>query len=74
MLELIVFAPLFLMAQKTAHLHNNTMEDFTLYNAQWQTTQGTDDAQLGKIQTMRDEGLISDQEYQTKKNRLSSKK
>jgi hypothetical protein len=73
-LLLLVFVPLFVMGQKTAHVHNTGLDEATHYNAQRQTTQGTDDAQLGKIQKMRDEGLISEQEYQTKKGRLSSRK
>jgi hypothetical protein len=73
-LLLIVFVPLFVMGQKTAHLHNNGMEKSARYNAQRQKAQGTEDVQLNKFQQMRDEGLISDQEYQVRKNRLSSEK
>ena len=73
-LLLIVFVPLFLIGQKTAHIHNNGIEKSARYNAQRQSTQGTDNVQLNKFQQMRDEGLISDQEYQSKKNRLSAKK
>lgn len=70
-LLLIVFIPLFLAGQKTAHLHNNMMENNAQYNVHRTASQGSDDAKLGKIQRMRDEGLISEQEYQKKKDDLS---
>lgn len=73
LLLLMVYAPLFLMGQKTANAHNNASSKTTQYNAQRQASQGTNDDQLSKIRKMRDEGLISDQEYQKKKDKLSSK-
>lgn len=73
-LLLVVLVPLFVMGQRSARLHNSGMDETAHYNAQRQTTHGTDDIQLGKIQKMRDEGLISEQEYQAKKGKVSSKK
>ncbi len=70
-LLLIVWVPLFLTGQKTAHLRNNMIDDTAHYNVRRTTTQGSEDAKLGKIQKMRDEGLISEQEYQKKKKDLS---
>lgn len=70
-LLLIVLVPLFLTGQKTAHLHNNMIDNTAHYNVRRTTAQGSDDAKLGKIQKMRDEGLISEQEYQKKKKDLS---
>lgn len=71
-LLLIVFVPLFLIGQKTAHLHNNMINDTAQYDTRRTASQGSDDEKLGKIQKMRDDGLISEQEYQKKKNNLSS--
>lgn len=68
---LILFVPLFLSGQKAAHLHNNLIESTAHYDIRRATVQGSDDVRLGKIQKMRDEGLISEQEFQKKKNDLS---
>jgi uncharacterized membrane protein len=70
-LLLLVLIPLFLIGQKTAHLHNDMVDDTAQFNTRRATSQGSDDARLGKIQRMRDEGLISEQEYQKKKRDLS---
>ena len=70
-LLLIVLVPLFLIGQKTAHLRNNMIDDTAQYNTRRTTSLGSDDARLAKVQKMRDEGLISEQEYQKKKKGLS---
>lgn len=70
-LLLAILVPLVLSGQKSAHLHNNMVENTAQYNARRATLQGRDDGKLGKIQKMRDEGLISEQEYQRKKKDLS---
>lgn len=70
-LLLIVLVPLFLIGQKTAHLHNNKIDSNAYYNLRRTESQGDDSAKLGKIQNMRDEGLISEQEYQKKRKDLS---
>ena len=72
-LLLMVFVPLFMIGQKTANLHNSELNDASRYNSQRQTSQETGDIQRSKLEKMRDEGLISDQEYQRKKDKLSSK-
>lgn len=71
-LLLVVWVPLFLAGQKAAHLHNSMMDDTAQYNTRRTASQGSDDAKLGKIQKMRGEGLISEQEYQKKKDDLSN--
>ena len=68
---LIILVPLFHSGQKAAYLHNNMIENTAQYNARRAMILGSDDARLGKIQKMRDEGLISEQEYQRKKKDLS---
>ncbi len=70
-LLLIVLVPLFLTGQKIAHLHNNMIDDTSRYNERRAASQGSDDAKLGKFQKMRDEGLISETEFQKKKKDLS---
>ena len=70
-LLLIILVPLFLAGQRIAHLHNNMINDTEHFNVRRARVQGDDDARLKKIQTMRDEGLISEQEYQKKKRDLS---
>lgn len=72
-LLLLVLVPLFLMGQRTANLRNRETDSTSQYNSKRQTMGGTDQIQLEKLQKMRDEGLISDQEYQKKKRNLSSK-
>jgi hypothetical protein len=66
-LLLIVLVPLFLSGQKMAHLHNNMIDDATYYDNRRAASSGTDDAKLAKLQKMRDEGLISETEFQKKK-------
>jgi hypothetical protein len=47
------------------------INDAAHYDVRRARVQGDDDAKLEKIQKMRDEGLISEQEYQKKKKNLS---
>lgn len=70
-LLLIVLVPLFLSGQKTANQHNMVIDNATVYNAR---QQGSDDAQLAKNQSLRDKGMISEQEYDSRKTGISSKK
>jgi hypothetical protein len=69
-LLLIVLVPLFLNGQKTAHQHNFVEDNATLYNSR---QKGSDESQLARNQTMRDKGLISQQEYDSRKESISSK-
>ena len=70
-LLLIVLVPLFLNGQKAANQHNFVQDNATLYNAR---QEGSDEAQLARNQTMRDKGLISKQEYDSRKDEISSQK
>jgi hypothetical protein len=70
-LLLIMLVPLFLIGWKTAHLHNNMVDDTVQYNARRTASQGSEDARFAKVQKMRDEGLIPEQEFQKKKKDLS---
>jgi len=70
-LLLIVLVPLFLSGQKTANQHNMVIDNATVYNKR---QQGSNDAQLAKNQGLRDKGMISEQEYDSRKTGISSKK
>ena len=70
-LLLIVLVPLFRNGQKAAFHHN-----FVLDNAAMYTTRqhGTGEAQLARNQSLRDKGYISEQEYDSRKDSITSKK
>jgi uncharacterized membrane protein len=71
MLLLIVIVPLFRNGQKAAIHHNFVMDNASLYTAR---QHGTDEAQLARNQHLRDKGLISEQEYDSRKDNIASKK
>jgi len=70
MLLLFVLVPLFLNGQKAALHHNFVMDNASLYTAR---QHGTDEAQLVRNQHLRDKGLISEQEYDSRKDSITSK-
>ena len=70
LLLLIVLVPLFLNGQKAAIHHNFVMDNASLYTAR---QHGTDEAQLARNQHLRDKGLISEQEYDSRKDNINSK-
>jgi hypothetical protein len=70
MLLLIVLVPLFLNGQKAAIHHNFVRDNASLYTAR---QHGTDEAQLARNQHLRDKGLISEQEYDSRKDNITSK-
>ena len=70
-LLLIVFVPLFLNGQKAAVHHNFVIDNASQYTAR---QQGNNDAQLTRNQHLRDKGLISEQEYDSRKDNIASKK
>jgi predicted permease len=73
-LALIVLVPLFLNGLNAAREYNKILEDKVLYDSRKPVSQDDDDEQLKKIQKMRDEGLISEQQYNTRKSKVDSKK
>ena len=70
-LLLIVLVPLFLNGQKAAIHHNFVIDNASLYTAR---QHGTNAAQLVRNQHLRDKGLISEQEYDSRKDSITSKK
>ena len=69
-LLLIVLVPLFQSGQRSAMHHNFVQDNASMYNAR---QRGTDEAQLARNQNLRDKGLISKQEYDSRKGGISSK-
>jgi hypothetical protein len=70
-LILIVLVPLFLNGQKTAIQHNFVIDNASHYNAR---QRGSDESQLERNQDLRDKGYISEQEYGSRKDSITSKK
>ena len=70
-LLLIVFVPLFMNGQRAATQHNFVVDNASLYTAR---QHGTDEAQLTRNQNLRDKGYISEQEYDSRKDSIASKK
>ena len=71
---LLVLGPLFIAGQKSAAEHNKLQGDEVLYQTRTAKSQDTDDDQIRKIQKMRDEGLISEQQFENKKSKVSHNK
>ena len=70
-LLLFVLVPLFLNGQKAANHHNFVIDNASYYTAR---QQGSDDAQLARNQHLRDKGLISAQEYDSRRDSITAKK
>jgi hypothetical protein len=70
-LLLIALVPLFLKGQKAAIHHNLVLNNTSLYT---ERQHGNDEAQLAKNQDLRNKGLISKQEYDSRKGNIASKK
>jgi hypothetical protein len=54
--------------------YNKILDSETMYQSQKPVSQDDDEEQLRKIQKLRDDGLISSQQYDTRKNRVGKKK
>jgi hypothetical protein len=70
-LLLIVLVPLFLRGQRAAVQHNFVQDSTSAYTAR---QHGSSQAQLAKNQSLRDKGLISEKEYDSRKDNLTSRK
>lgn len=70
-LLLIALVPLFVKGQKAAMHHNLMLNNATLYT---ERQHGNDEAQFAKNEGMRNKGLISKQEYDSRKDNIASKK
>ena len=72
-LALLVLVPLFLNGSKAAVEFNKNLDDKDLYQSRKPVSQDDNNEQLKKIQKMRDEGLLSEQQYNTKRDQIASK-
>ena len=70
-LLLIVLVPLFQKGQRAATHHNFVLDNAVMYTNR---QHGTDKAQLARNQDLRDKGYISEQEYDSRKDSIVSKK
>ena len=70
-LLLFVLVPLFLKGQKAAIHHNYVLDSASLYTSR---QRGNNEAQLERNQNLRDKGMISKQEYDSRKENITSKK
>jgi len=71
-LVMIVIAVLFLSGYKTAKGRNSKMKDAALYNSMRTVSRDSDAIKYSKIQKMREEGLISEKEYDEKNAKVAS--
>ena len=69
-LLLIAFVPLFRKGQQAANHHNFVLDNAAMYTAK---QHGNDEAQLARNQNLRDKGYISEQEYDSRKDSITSK-
>ncbi len=72
-LMLMVLVPLFMNGLNTAKEFNKNLDDKVLYRSRKPVNQDNEDEQLQKIQKMRDEGLISEQQYDARKDKIVPK-
>jgi len=63
--------PLFQRGQSAAIHHNFVLESTAVYTAR---QHGSNKAQIERNQDLREKGLISEQEYNSRKDNLNSKK
>jgi len=70
-LLLIVLVPLFLSGQKIALQHNKMKDNATRYDS---TQLGNAESRLARNQEMRDKRMISEQEYESRREGISLKK
>jgi hypothetical protein len=70
-LLLLVLAPLFRSGHKAAVQHNSVLGVADRYTAR---QSGSNDAQLARNQHMRDKGMISEQEFDSRKDSINRKK
>ena len=69
-LLLPVFVILFRNGQKAASHRNFVLDNADMYTIR---QHGTSDAQLARIQRLRDKGLISEQEFNSRRDNIASK-
>jgi hypothetical protein len=73
-LLLVIFVVLFLSGHRTAKGHNTEVDTAAFYNSKRTVSHESAEKQHALIQKMRDEGLISEEEFEEKNANVSSKK
>jgi len=73
-LLLIIIVVLFLSGHRTAKGHNTEVKSAAFYNSKRTVSHESDEKQHAQIQKMRDEGLISEEEYDEKNAKVGEKK
>jgi predicted PurR-regulated permease PerM len=73
-LLLVILVPLFLRGMKLARTHNAGIDSTAIFNRSRKPMNGTDQSRLDQIQMMRATGLISEQEYGQKKDKVDGEK
>jgi hypothetical protein len=72
-LLLIVIAALFWSGQKTAKDRNNESKSSVFYNSKRAMSHESDEKQYAHIQSLRDDGLISEEEFDEKNAKVKAK-
>jgi uncharacterized membrane protein len=73
-LVLVAVLFLFITGQRTALVHNRAADSNTFFNSKRTPSHQSAAMKYSQIQKLRDEGLISDQEYAEKNARVAAKK
>jgi hypothetical protein len=73
-LVLVILVPLFLKGMQLARTHNANIDNTARFNESRQSMKGTQQAKLDQARKMRDEGLISKEEYDQKKDKMDGEK
>lgn len=73
-LVLVILVPLFVKGMQMARAHNGNMDSTARFNESRQAMKGTEQSKRDQIQKMRDTGLISEQEYDQKKDKMDGEK
>jgi hypothetical protein len=71
---LVILVPLFMQGMKLAQTRNAGIDSAAFYNQSRQSMKGTKQSKQDQIQHMRDEGLISEQEYDQKQDTVDGDK
>ncbi len=73
-LLLVILVPLFVRGMQMARTHNGGIESAAIYNKSRQSMKGTEKSKRDQIQKMRDTGLISQEEFDQKNDKMDEEK
>jgi len=69
-LLLVILVPLFVKGLQMAGTHNRGIDSTAIFNKSRQSMKGTQQSKMDQIQKMRNTGLISQEEYDKKKDKV----